>query len=241
MSRSSITTVTFDVGNTLLTCDPNPAGIYSEILSRRGRAVSPDEIEPVFAAAWAEMQERTPPGIDRYGSQPGGEKMWWGAFLREVLARLGFQTAWEPLLDELYAAFSRPEIWKLYPETPGTLGALRTRGIDMAVISNWDRRLPEILDNLELTDFFSTITVSAIEGVEKPAAEIFARTLQRLGAEPGETIHIGDSPLEDYDGSRAAGMTAVLIDRPGAFVGNGYRRIDRLDEVLELVGREVDS
>jgi hypothetical protein len=26
----------------------------------------------------------------------------------------------------------------------------------------------------------------------------------------------------------------VLIDRPAAFIGNGYRRIDRLDEVVDI-------
>jgi hypothetical protein len=30
-------------------------------------------------------------------------------------------------------------------------------------------------------------------------------------------------------------MTPVLIDRPGAFAGNGYCRIGSLDEVLGLL------
>ena len=236
MTATPITTITFDAGNTLLFCEPTPAEIYSEVLSRHGRAVTADEVKPVFADAWVELQARTPPGIDRYNSQPGGEKQWWGAFLREVLARLEHDAEWRPLLDELYAAFSNPAVWKVYPETHVTLEALHGRGLELAVISNWDRRLPEILDGLGLTDWFRTVTVSAIEMVEKPAAGIFLRTLERLGVGPGETLHIGDSPLEDYDGATAVGMTPVLIDRPGTFVGNRYRRIGSLDEVSELLG-----
>ena len=235
MPSTTITTITFDAGNTLLYCDPTPAEIYAAALSRHGRAVTADEVEPVCACAWSDLQERTPPGIDRYSARPGGEKQWWGAFLREVLARLDHQAEWRLLLDELYAAFSNPEVWKLYPETETTLGAIRNRGIQMAVISNWDRRLPEILDNLDLTRWFRTITVSAIEGVEKPAPGIFDATLHRLGIRPEEAVHVGDSPLEDYDGSKAVGMSPVLIDRPGSFVGNGYRRIGCLDEVLEVL------
>ncbi len=231
----TITTITFDAGNTLLYCDPSPAEIYAGALSRNGRPVTADEVGPVFAEAWSDLQKRTPPGIDRYSSQPGGEKQWWGAFLQEVLSRLNHEAEWQPLLDELYAAFSNPEVWKLYPETLTTLEAVRDRSLRMAVISNWDRRLPEILDNLELTNWFDTITVSAIEGIEKPAPGIFRRTLERLGAEPGQTLHVGDSPLEDYDGSRAIGMTPVLIDRQGTFAENGYRRIGNLDEVLDLL------
>jgi len=235
MSSTPITTITFDAGNTLLFCDPSPAEIYSNVLSRHGRAVTPDEVRPVFADAWAELQARTPPGIDRYSSEPGGEKQWWGAFLREVLARLMHDAEWQPLLDELYNAFSKPNVWKVYPETHATLEAIQGRGLPMAVISNWDHRLPEILDGLELTGWFQKITVSAIEGVEKPAAEIFHRTLERLGMRPEETVHVGDSPLEDYEGSRAAGMIPVLIDRTGTFAGNGFRRISSLDQVLDLL------
>ena len=229
------TTVCFDAGNTLLYCDPSVAEIYSAALARHGRPVAAAEVGPVFAAAWAEMQERTPPGIDRYGSHPGGEKMWWGAFLREVLRRLDHDAAWEPLLDDLFAAFSRPEVWKLYPDARPTLEAIRDRGLRLAVISNWDRRLPAIFDGLELTPLFDTITVSTVEGVEKPAPAIFERTLERIGARPAETMHVGDSPLEDYEGAEGAGLTPVLIDRPGAFTANGYRRIAGLEELLELL------
>ncbi|MEE4270288.1 MAG: HAD-IA family hydrolase [Thermoanaerobaculales bacterium] len=231
-----ITAICFDAGNTLLYCDPSPGEIYAEALSRHGRTVTNDEVAPVFAAAWADLQEDTPPGIDRYGSVPGGEAQWWGAFVREVLRRLDHDAAWEPLLAELYAAFSRPEIWQAYPETRATLSALRRAGLRSAVISNWDRRLPKILADLELTPSFDTVTVSSIEGMEKPAAAIFESTLARLGVDAAQALHVGDSPLEDYEGAAAVGMTPVLIDRPGAFVGNGYRRIGSLDELLTMVG-----
>lgn len=236
MPLTRISTITFDAGNTLLYCDPSPAEIYSEVLSRHGREVTADEVKPVFAGAWAELQARTPPGIDRYNSQPGGERQWWGAFLREVLVRLEHDADWRPILDELYAAFSNPSVWKAYPETRATLEAIHDRDLEMAVISNWDRRLPGILDGLDLTGWFRTVTVSAIEKVEKPAAGIFLRTLERLGVSPAEALHIGDSPLEDYEGSKAVGMTPVLIDRPGIFAGNGYLRIASLDEVFSLLG-----
>jgi putative hydrolase of the HAD superfamily len=236
MSDPLITTITFDAGNTLLYCDPSPAEIYAGALGRHGRVVAAEDVAPVFADAWADLQERTPPGIDRYSSQPGGEKAWWGAFLRDVLGRLDHDAAWEPLLDDLYDAFSKPDVWKAYPETRQTLEAVGARDLRMGVISNWDRRLPEILAALELDGFFEAVTVSAIEGVEKPAAAIFHRALDRLGVRPEETIHVGDSPLEDYQGAEGVGMKSVLIDRPGAFALNGYLRIESLDQVLELIG-----
>jgi putative hydrolase of the HAD superfamily len=197
--------------------------------------VAVDAVGPVFSDAWADLQSRTPPGIDRYGSQPGGEKMWWGAFLREVLARLDHDAAWQPLLDDLYHAFAQPDVWRVYPETRSTLETVRERGLRTAVISNWDRRLPEILETLGLTGCFDTITVSSLEGAEKPAPAIFERTLFRLGVRSEEAVHVGDSPLDDYRGAEAVGMLPVLVDRRGAFAMDGYRRVSRLDEVLTLL------
>jgi len=181
------------------------------------------------------MQRRTSPGLDRYNSVPGGERAWWGEFVKEILGQLDHDAPWEPLLDDLYAAFSDDGVWRVFPETATTLSKLRTRGLALAIISNWDRRLPDILRSLGLIDRFEAVTVSAIEGVEKPSQEIFQRTSRRLGVDPSSILHVGDSPLEDYSGARNAGFTAVLIDRHNLFADEPYQRISSLDEVLSII------
>ena len=236
MPEPALTAVTLDAGNTLLYCDPSPAEIYSEHIGRYGPAVASEEVGPAFRAAWAEMQRRTAAGADRYGAIDGGERAWWGAFVRRVLDRLGHPAPWQPLLDDLYDSFSRPEIWKTFPDTLSTLQALSEREIPMAVISNWDRRLPDILDALGLTGFFDVVAVSSIEGVEKPSRKIFDRTLEQLGIAPANAVHVGDSPLEDYHGAAGAGLTPLLIDRHGLFSGDSYQRIESLTELSGLLG-----
>ena len=181
------------------------------------------------------MQRQSVPGQDRYNSIAGGELAWWGAFVREVLRRLDHDAPWEPLLKDLYAAFCEASVWKVYPETVNTLETLAERGVRLAVISNWDRRLPEILRSLELSEIFETVTVSSIEGVEKPSSEIFHRTLARMDVSPEEAIHVGDSPLEDYSGAESAGLGAALIDRNDLFSDEPYRRISSLDEIVKLL------
>jgi len=235
MGSSRPVAITFDAGNTLLFSDPSPAEIYARELSRHGRTVGAEEVGPVFARAWAEMQQRAEPDRDRYSSFPGGERAWWGEFVREVLRRLDHDAEWEPLLADLYAAFSEPGVWKVFPETHATLAEIAHRGIAMAVVSNWDRRLPEILRELGLIERFDAVAISAIEGVEKPSAQIFERALERLNVEASDVIHVGDSPLEDYRGALEAGMTPVLLDRRRAFEDDGYRRITTLDEVLSFL------
>jgi putative hydrolase of the HAD superfamily len=235
MRENGFKAVTFDVGGTMVYCDPSPGEIYAHHLSRLGRTVRAEEVAPVFRQAWAELQRRTVPGQDRYNSVPGGELGWWGEFVREVLRRLDHDAPWEPLLEDLYSAFSEAAVWKVFPETTSTLEELGARGIRLAVISNWDRRLPDILRNLDLTHMFDTVTVSSIEGVEKPSPEIFQRTLDRMELSAEEVIHVGDSPLEDYGGAERAGLAAALVDRHDLFTGESYQRITSLDQILVLV------
>ena len=93
------------------------------------------------------------------------------------------------------------------------LEELSERGLALAVVSNWDSFLPELLELQGLSGFFRTVSVSAIEGTGKPEAEIFRRTCARLAVEPEAALHVGDSPRDDYEGARGAGLRAVLLDR----------------------------
>ena len=236
MTDPTINALTFDAGNTLLYCDPAPAEIYSKHIGRHGPAVAPEEAESAFRGAWTEMQRRTATGADRYTGTEGGERAWWGAFVREVLARLDHPAPWQALLDDLWVAFAEPNVWQVYPDTRPALTALKRRGLPLGLISNWDRRLPDILDALDPTRFFDVITVSSIAGMEKPAPEIFHSTVDQLGLAPELVLHVGDSPRDDYQGAAAAGLTPRLIDRHGIFAGDDFKRIESLTELLDLVG-----
>lgn len=47
----------------------------------------------------------------------------------------------------------------------------------------------------------------------KPDPEIFSMTARRLGCAPQEILMIGDSPVSDIAGARAAGMATQQICR----------------------------
>ncbi|MFI5142445.1 MAG: HAD-IA family hydrolase [Thermoanaerobaculales bacterium] len=227
--------VLFDVGGTLIESRPSPAEVYAEVLSRRGPPVASEQVAPVFAQVWAELTQLHPMGLDRYSQLKGGEREWWGAFLRRVLASLAHSAPWEPVLNELIDAFAEPSLWHVFDEVPEVLDHLRSRGLALAVVSNWDSRLPALLDRLGLAGFFDTVLVSALEGVEKPAAGIFHRAAARLGVTAADCLHVGDSPLDDYRGAESAGMRAVLVDRHGAF-HNGYLRVRDLRGLDDILG-----
>lgn len=225
--------VLVDVGGTLIRAVPDPPAVYAQTLSRWGPAVSPEQVAPVFAQVWQEMTQEHPRGLDRYHLLKGGERAWWGKFLRLVLARLAHPAPWEEVLDELFTIFARPQQWKVYPEVVEVLRRLRQRGVRVAAVSNWDSRLPALLAGLGLIGYLDELVVSSLEGVEKPNPEIFQRALDRLGVKAADATHWGDSPLDDYRGAEACGIAPVLVDRGGLFL-DSYVRARNLSEAYEL-------
>jgi len=67
------------------------------------------------------------------------------------------------------------------------------------------------LRKLQINQFFNAVLVSEDVGWRKPHIKIFKEALQRLDVTPKETVYVGDSPLEDIKGAKAAGMATVFI------------------------------
>lgn len=181
-------------------------------------------------ATWGHVAERQARGEARWG-EADGERGFWRRFVQDVLRRVGGGELPEGLLDELVAHFARPESWSLYPEVLEVLEALRSHGMKLLVVSNWDSSLPSLLDRLDLTRRFDAVVVSALVGASKPAREIFETALEAAGVAAHEALHVGDSPSEDYEGARNAGLPALLLDRAGV-AGGGFETIRSLQEIL---------
>jgi putative hydrolase of the HAD superfamily len=81
-------------------------------------------------------------------------------------------------------------------------------GAIVAVLSNSEGKLAELLADIGIADLFATIVDSGKVGIEKPDPRIFAHTLAAVGA-PGPAIHIGDSWAADIVGARGVGWRAI--------------------------------
>lgn len=67
-----------------------------------------------------------------------------------------------------------------------------------------------------LAGVFRVCVYSQEEGVSKPDPRLFEIALERVGIEPAEALHVGDSLESDVAGARAAGLRAVWLNRDGA-------------------------
>jgi putative hydrolase of the HAD superfamily len=186
---------------------------YARVLARHGIELDAARLRELVPEVWREFACAADPRRDRFAAHPGGARGFWREVLDRLLARAGAPPASPFAAAELYERFAEPDAWRLYDDVVPALERLRSAGLRLAVISNWDERLPRLLEGLGLARFFDELVLSCEVGVEKPHPAIFAAAARRLGAEPARLVHVGDRRLEDLEGARAAGWHALLVDR----------------------------
>jgi putative hydrolase of the HAD superfamily len=226
-----IRAVCFDAGATLIYPDPPVEEIYgTELAGVGGPRFSAGDVSRALTLAWSEVTLEGRGG-DRYGGVRG-ESAFWRGFLNSVRRQLDGGAVSAEVFERLSAHFRNPNSWAVFADVRGTLAELESRGVVLAVVSNWDSNLPSLLEALGLAARFREISVSATEGTGKPEPDIFLRTCARLDLTPAEVLHVGDSLVEDYGGARAAGLSAVLLDREGRHADI----LDRIDTLAVLPG-----
>jgi putative hydrolase of the HAD superfamily len=218
--------VLLDVGETLIGPRRSYGSVYAGVLARLGIERTAESFERALQSTWREFDARIPPGIDRYREFDGGEDEYWTRFadhtLRRVLDGQATPDLVERALPALRDAFVTTEAWHVYPEVPAVLDALEAAGARRVVVSNWDSRLPALLDRLDLHARFEHVIVSHLEGVEKPDPRLFEIALERAGARAEDALHVGDRADLDLAGARAAGIAGVVVDRKGRHEGEPW-------------------
>jgi HAD superfamily hydrolase (TIGR01509 family) len=117
------------------------------------------------------------------------------------------------LMDELHDLVMEEALHDI-PVRPGALellGALRERGVPVALASNSSRQFVQRTLHTAGVDGAFGIVVTA-DDVEqgKPAPDIYVEACRRLGAPPGECVALEDSP-PGVTSAHAAGMFVVGV------------------------------
>jgi putative hydrolase of the HAD superfamily len=206
--------VTFDVTHTLLSC-PGLGQQYADVLARHGIAAVPDEIEAAIPLVWQELACSASPARDRFLHHPKGARGFWRHFVERTCELIDAPRPSAFAAAELFDRFAQPEAWEVAPGTHQVLADLKRRGLKLAVISNWDQRLPVLLERLDLALPFDSFAISAIVGVEKPHPRIFETALAALGVAAERALHVGDSRRDDVEGAQGVGMRALHLSPSG--------------------------
>jgi putative hydrolase of the HAD superfamily len=205
--------VYFDAAGTLLRPWPSVGTVYARACRPHGLTATPAEVDIAFRRVWRLRQQRGDRGLVHAGRDEEAARRWWRGLVEEVLVGLNFKGDGAGCFAACYRSFADPASWQVFPEVQEVVHRLGERGLGVGILSNWDTRLPRLLDALGLASLFDPVLVSALEGYAKPDPEIFRRAALRVGLPPSGILHVGDDPSLDLTAAQAAGFHALLLDR----------------------------
>ena len=95
------------------------------------------------------------------------------------------------------------------------LQGIKEMGLRIGLISNTGMTpgatFRTYLENQGMLGYFDVLTFSDEVKLSKPGNEIFMMTLRSLGAAPAETVHVGDHIQNDVLGAKRCGLKTVWI------------------------------
>ena len=188
---------------------------YAELAADFGLTLEPAAIDRVFPLIYRQAPPLAFPGLEGNALRQA-ELDWWGERIGASVAAASQTRADElppGLVETLFERFADAALWQVYPEVPACLERWRSRPLKLAVVSNFDSRLPPLLADLGLAAALDALVVSSQVGAAKPDPGLFQRALQILQLEAHQVWHVGDSP-EDELGARAAGIRCLMVRRP---------------------------
>lgn len=232
--------VFFDVGNTLLYPYPSVSTVVREVLLDEGHVHELPEIDLLMPVVDEFYEDRYREDDTFWRSEEETSAVWVGMY--SLLCRkLGIDADAERIARRVYDEFGDASRWRAYDDVAPTFRRLRDHGVQIGLISNWDRRLSGIFDGLGLSELLGTVVSSAEVGLHKPDPRIFELACARLGVEPAECAHVGDHLYADILGAQSVGMRAVLIDRHDAPHPGTEPFVRTLDELFDVLGIGGDA
>jgi putative hydrolase of the HAD superfamily len=206
----SLKAVTFDFHNTLATCDRwfqhEIRTLVPAVLSRHTMA-SGHAIEAAILERVVQSYRRLRLDIIEHGHELDAL-----ACARLVLDDVGVH------MEDASIASAIEHVMRDCLEdsipVPGVVDTVRSladSGIRLGVVSAavYHPFIEWSLQKFGILDAFDVVVSSASAGYYKTRPELYLHTLDQLGVEPRESVHVGDSHRFDVEGARNAGMRTV--------------------------------
>ncbi len=125
--------IAFDAVGTLIKADPPVAEVYHRIGRAHGSRQTLAEVRLRFRDTF---QQRS--SSESQQTSEAIEYDFWQQFVGQVLGDLDDHAS---CFAELHAWFARPSAWRCFDDVGPSLSALRDRGFQLAIASNFDARL----------------------------------------------------------------------------------------------------
>jgi putative hydrolase of the HAD superfamily len=203
-----VAAIIFDAVGTLLHPNPAAAEAYVMVGRRFGSRHDVDVIRERFRAGFSREEEAD--GRNNLRTSEAREVQRWRNIVCTVLDDVPDQ---EACFSALFEHFAQPDAWRCDPEAGIVLAELSRRGILLGIASNFDQRLRRVVAGFEeLRPVAEHLIISSEIGWRKPAPAFFTALCEHFCLPAERLLLVGDDRHNDYDGARAAGLQAILLD-----------------------------
>lgn len=201
MRPADLDAVTVDAHGTLVRLvDPVPA--LAAALAERDAARPRDVVLHGFRVEVDHYLEHSAEGHDEPGL----------ARLQRDCARVFLDAVGADLdANEFAPAYAGAMHFELLPGVVPALERLRSLGLELAVVANWDLSLRRLLDEVGLSRYFRAI----VHAAGKPAPDGLLRALEQIGVGAERALHIGDDQADEH-AAGSAGMRFAPAPLPEA-------------------------
>ncbi len=214
--------ICFDATGTLIETAEGVGEVYQRVAREFGVDLPAWRIEDAFRRILARAPARGVEGTS-VAARRDTEIKWWSERVRETFqatdstARFSDFPAFAAALFEAYRTAGA---WRLRPGTIGLLEALQQKSRPMAIVSNFDHRLPEILEALDISLFFEAVVIPSTVGRAKPDRVVFETALSAL-APSAKTLeallYVGDDSKETLRAIAELGLQVIDVHQSGDF------------------------
>lgn len=188
----------FDATGTLIEMTAPVGEVYAELARAFGIDLPAWRLDDAFQRV---LRHAPPRGMA--GTTPTQRRQrefdWWSERIRQTFqatdstARFADFPAFAAALFETYRDARR---WRARPEVLATLEVLARSGHPMGVVSNFDHRLPEILQSMDIKHYFKTVLVPSDTGARKPDRRVFTAASDALEIPVDQLVYVGDDSPE---------------------------------------------
>ena len=211
-----IKAVFFDLYHTLVRFEPPREELQTRALKDFGIDVGPEVFRrPIVIADEFIYQEITRTPLSQLSAED--RTALYARYQGIVLKEAGIEATDKLILDLLGKMQQFDMKLVLFDDVVPALTDLKRRGLILGLISNVDRDITPLLNQLGLTSLLQVVVTSQDMGFNKPNPEMFQAALRRAGVQASEAIYVGDQYQIDVVGANNVGMKGVLLDRGDYF------------------------
>jgi len=210
---SNIQAIFFDLGDTLVRIRPEVLQtICNEIGQFRKKPLKPSEYMAAFQNEWNKRKTSSAKDLIREINSVEREIEYWRDYFDTLLIDLEITSKPWDLSEWLAETYSNAQSFECFEDVHSILADLRAKEFKLGLISNAFPSAQQIIQDLELEQYFQYSLLSFQDKYVKPEPEIYQFAVEKLNVDIDKAVFVDDRQ-SFVEAARDLGMKAYLIER----------------------------